>query len=338
MTNFRVALCALLLGGVLSGIARAEDFDSVADKATPVWRGKSVASLFWSLSASCDQLADDLARRQCEGVRDGRRDQVLASTFLVDAEPSALTVGAFDAGKRVLPLELTGCIACTQTMDGQFFLVGGKGDVKVEGGGVRGPVVTSFTVPATSAEQAATWRDTVAARLKVQLLFRMVAGSPPWAQGNAKGYRVDIVGFRIADPCDGKILAAQPASDPIRTDRKTCKGGAVAEGPVDQPKPPVEPAGPVEPEVPAVLGPSEIRAALEPARAAAAKCYEAYGVPGVAQLRITFTDDGSVVQVEQKGDFVDTPTGNCIEKAVKAIAFPKSKKKKTSIDYPFILR
>src|SRR5678815_4156971 len=98
----------------------------------------------------------------------------------------------FDAKKRVLPLELTGCIACTATMDGEFFLVGGKGDVKVEGGGVRGPVVASFSVPATSVEQAATWRDAVATRLKVQLLVKIVAGAPPWAQGNAKGYRVAV--------------------------------------------------------------------------------------------------------------------------------------------------
>jgi hypothetical protein len=338
MNRFQgVVLAAVLMAA--GGSARAEGFDDLADKATPVWRGRSVAALFWSLGNPCDKLPDDLARRQCEGVRDGRREQVTASTFIIEAAPDALRVGEFDAKKRVVPVDVLGCIACSQTMDGERHLIGGKGDVKVEGGAVRGPLLASFTVPATSAEAAAKWRDDVVPRLKVSLLFKISAPAQVWNDGNTKGYRVDVVGYRVADPCDGKVLTAQPAAGGLRPDKKFCKGGPVVadDGPKDPKKPPVD-DGPKEPEIPAVLGPSDIRTALEPARAAAAKCFEAYGVPGMANMRITFTDEGAVVQVEQKGDFVDTPTGNCIEKAIKAVQFPRSKKKKTSIDYPFILR
>ena len=68
------------------------------------------------------------------------------------------------------------------------------------------------------------------------------------------------------------------------------------------------------------------------------KCFEAYGVPGSARFRISFSGDGDVIGLRQKGDFVDTPTGKCIAKAVKAVKFAKSRRSQTTVDYPFILR
>ena len=38
------------------------------------------------------------------------------------------------------------------------------------------------------------------------------------------------------------------------------------------------------------------------------------------------------------GEFVDTPTGKCIDKAAKAVVFPKSKKKKFGFSYPLTLQ
>ena len=75
-----------------------------------------------------------------------------------------------------------------------------------------------------------------------------------------------------------------------------------------------------------------------PAREASNKCFEVYGVAGTARFRITISDQGQVVDLAQKGDFVDTPTGYCIEKAIRGISFPKSKKPRTTVDYPFMLR
>jgi len=339
MHRFRgiVLSSIVLLGVALSGSARADDFDGAAAKATPLWRGKSVAALFWSATASCDKAGDDLARRQCEGVRDGRREQLARATFVIEAEPGALRIGNHDAKKRMLGVELTGCLACSATMDGERYLVAGKGGPEVKAGAVSGPVVTSFNVPAATPDAAARWKDAVAPRLKAQLLVRVPAGGAAWTEGNVRGYRLDVVGYRVYDPCDGTVLASSPASGDVRGDKRYCKGGPV----VDEPAGPVvakQPDKPKEPEIPATLDPAQIRTALDPARAAAMKCFEAYGVPGMASTRITFNNEGEVVAVEQKGDFVDTPTGNCIEKAVKATAFPKSKRKKTTIDYPFILR
>ncbi len=318
-----------------AGTARAQDFDASADKATTVWRGKSVAALFWSFTASCEKLADDLARRQCEGVRAGRRDQVAEATFFVEAAPDALRIGEFDAKKKALPVELTGCIACATPADG-VYLVGGKGKIEVKGGGVQAPVLASFAVPAASTEALARWHEDVLPRLKVELLFKVPAQGFSWTEGKARGYRLDVIGYRVWDPCNGNVLLASPRSDKQRGDKKLCKGELVAED--TGPKPPREPEPPKEPELPNALDPSQIRNALEPAKFAAGKCFEAYGVPGVANVRITFNNEGAIVALEQKGDFVDTPTGTCIEKAIRAISFPPSKKKKTAIDYPFILR
>jgi hypothetical protein len=73
---------------------------------------------------------------------------------------------------------------------------------------------------------------------------------------------------------------------------------------------------------------------MKPVALAAKDCFDVYGVAGHAKLVYTVGGDGNIMSYELTGDFVDTPTGKCIDKAAKAVVFPKSKKKKFGFSYP----
>ena len=69
-----------------------------------------------------------------------------------------------------------------------------------------------------------------------------------------------------------------------------------------------------------------------------ASCYDQFKVPGMANVSVTIGKSGSVQSASVSGAFAGTPTGSCVEKAVKAASFPKFKGGAQTINYPFMLR
>jgi hypothetical protein len=67
-------------------------------------------------------------------------------------------------------------------------------------------------------------------------------------------------------------------------------------------------------------------------------CYDQFKVPGMAMVHVTIQKSGSVSAASVGGSFSGTPTGGCVEKAVKGASFPKFKGAPMSLDYPFMLR
>jgi hypothetical protein len=67
-------------------------------------------------------------------------------------------------------------------------------------------------------------------------------------------------------------------------------------------------------------------------------CFSNYGVPGKADITLQIGTDGKVKKVELRGEFKDTPTGECITNAVKESEFPPFREGPMTIKYPFILR
>jgi hypothetical protein len=95
---------------------------------------------------------------------------------------------------------------------------------------------------------------------------------------------------------------------------------------------------PAEPKRPDRLTTAQINEAMADTREAADECYGAYGIEGMASFKLVIGASGSLTKAEQAGDFVGTPTGVCLDKAVQKARFPKSKKKGTPITYPIVLR
>jgi hypothetical protein len=65
-------------------------------------------------------------------------------------------------------------------------------------------------------------------------------------------------------------------------------------------------------------------------------CYNQFKVPGMAMVNVNIGKSGKVSSATVTGKFEGTPTGACVEKAVKTASFPPSDGLTTP--YPFNLR
>jgi hypothetical protein len=269
-------------------------------------RVRRLENVVWTLTATCDQ-GDDAAHRQCKHVRDTRAAQLTGATLLVDGDADAFDIGAFDGKKKSIALTLSSCIRCAGVdIDGKSWVVTGGTKKQYE------------SAKAFSDESAAkAWLKSIG-NPKVQLLVK-VPGKPV----EGKTVNLEIVGYRVYSPCDGTVIAANPPSGPLEADKKQCQ--------------PVEATAADAPKV-EQLTPAMITEAMKPVVDAAQKCFEKNGVAGTAKLKLTVAGDGTIARYEQQGDFANTATGSCIDKALDKARFPQTQKPKTTISFPIKLQ
>jgi hypothetical protein len=65
-------------------------------------------------------------------------------------------------------------------------------------------------------------------------------------------------------------------------------------------------------------------------------CYNQFKVPGMAMVMVVIGKNGKVSSASVSGKFAGTPSGACVEKAVKSASFPPSEG--LSTPYPFQLK
>jgi hypothetical protein len=214
---------ALALSSLLLAVApaRADEFDAAAAKATPLAGPEALASLFWSQIAQCKDQ-DDFFRRQCEGIKAARRERIAGSTFLLESK-GAVEVMPFDAKAMSVDVEVKSCAACAGVKIGgeRRYLVG-RGAVKVVGGRVTPVTLHKGTRTFASKAEGDAWSKTVAPRLTAQLLLKLPAAIESWKDAGSEGYHVEVVGFRVLDPCTGVVIFAQPKSANAAPDSSAC--------------------------------------------------------------------------------------------------------------------
>lgn len=303
----------------------AKTFEDLAQGAAPL---ANVDSLVWAMTATCTS-GDDLAQRQCRLVRDAAKAELTSRPLLVDVA-EAFTVGAWDVNKKSAPMALRGCLACDGVeVDGTRWYVTGSLDGKYSSGprigkdGVSGGVLHESARTFRDDAAAVEWQTSVGPRLRTQLLVS-VPGSPTWDNNGKSGITVQILGYRVYDACDGTIASSMPAASAGPKDKAACAPAAATSTKAEV--------------LPASLTAPMITAAMAPAKTAAMACYEDYGVAGEAQLKLGITGEGAVFSVEQKGDFVGTPTGACVDAAVRKLTFPRTSKAKAWITYPIVIQ
>lgn len=301
-------------------IAHADDtFESKAQGATRIHK---LENIVWALTAPCDQ-GDDTEQRQCRIVRDKRAAELAGMTFVIDADKDAFNAGTWNAQKKSSTLTLNACIRCSGVdLDGKtYFVVGGTAAPRFEAGKMR---------PTQLAETARAFPDPASAdafaKRAADARVQMVVKAPKkWADGGKQGLAFEILAFRVVSPCDGQVILSNPQSGPAEADPKAC--GAVVAGKPAEEGPKAE-----------TLSMTMIKDALKPVVLASQQCYSQFAVAGNAKLKLTVNGDGSIAKYEQQGDFVGTPTGDCIDKAMKNVSFPRTKKPQTSFAFPLQLK
>lgn len=309
----------------LAPAAAAETFDELAAKAKPL-SATDVKGMVWALTATCAE-GDARVQSRCRQVRDRRAAELRAGTWLVDAEAGAFSIGAYDPDAKSVLVSLVGCIAC-KPVDG-LYIVSNKAAPTFTGPGGNEDVATAVTVhqdeePFPSQAAADRWRKR-AGTVRAQFVFRIPeAAGGLFERDGHKGLAVAVLGYRMHQRCDGAIVAASPFAAPLAPE-KIAACGAGDDTQVD--------TGP-KVILPEVLTADDIKAVMRPVVTAAKECFDNYGVPGRAKLTYTITGPGAIAAYEQVGDFVDTPTGRCIDKAAKGVSFPATQKPTFTFTWP----
>lgn len=214
-----IVVLVAVLSGWAAPAARADDsFDQLAEKATEVVGSEGLAALFWSLLAECKPDGDDFTRRQCEGVREARRARVAAATFLVTAD-GAIDPQPYNEKAMSIDIAVRACAACKGVeLAGARRIIVGRGDLKVVGGRVRAAELHAGTRTFKTRAEGKAWSTTVAPRLRADFLVRIPPALESWSEDGQSGYRVEVLGFRVVDPCTGKVLWARPPAGNVVAD------------------------------------------------------------------------------------------------------------------------
>jgi hypothetical protein len=251
--------------------------------------------------------------------------------LLIDADSSALEVTKWNPQKKSLGVTVTSCIRCAglEVEGKKYFLIGAGAAPRFEGGKLRTAVLHDSTQMLKDDAAATAWTKSVE-NAHVQLVVKVPA-SPKWTANGNVGFSFEIAAWRVIAPCEGAIVAANPPSSAQPPDKKACSGAPSVVDP--------SPTGSNKTEkLPDALTGQMIKTAMQPVMDAANACFGRYKVSGRAKLVLTIGGDGSVLEYEQQGDFVGTPTASCIDTAMKKITFPKTQKPKSKVGFPIVLQ
>ncbi|MDX2021636.1 MAG: GYF domain-containing protein [Deltaproteobacteria bacterium] len=147
-----------------------------------------------------------------------------------------------------------------------------------------------------------------------------------------------------ADPEPTKAEPAPKAEPKVEAPAPAKKGslddllaGAIGGAPKKAPAPAASPTPAAEPAKKAgPLGKSDIVKGMMGVMPKTKACYDQYKVPGTANVNIKVDPSGRVDSADVTGKFAGTPTGECVEKAVKTARFPASDG--LTFPYPIPLR
>ena len=87
-----------------------------------------------------------------------------------------------------------------------------------------------------------------------------------------------------------------------------------------------------------VLSRAQIQAGMQAVKPRVQRCFDRYKVPGMANVQIRIMPSGRVATARTVGMFTGTPSGNCVQAAVRAARFPSFDGAQVTITYPFVLR
>jgi hypothetical protein len=159
---------------------------------------------------------------------------------------------------------------------------------------------------------------------------------------NAPAYGEEVVATGALEPSPARTGLAGDPEWSLR-DVKLCFDSA--QDPRPPALPPVRPSSlprpsssappPASAGSPEPLSKAAVIAGMDAVKPAVMHCYDRFRVRGVVTVNVVIGRDGTVGRAATVGSFAGTPTGACVEAAVKAARFPPSQG--LSTPYPYRL-
>lgn len=86
------------------------------------------------------------------------------------------------------------------------------------------------------------------------------------------------------------------------------------------------------------LSRAQIQGGMRAVKPRVQECFDRYKVPGMANVQVKIMPSGLVGKAKTVGMFTGTPTGNCVQAAVREARFPAFDGAPITITYPYVLR
>jgi hypothetical protein len=230
---------------------------------------------------------------------------------------------------------VNGCVHCAGVdVDGKTWRIVGGAGARLDGGKLRGGTLYDNAKPFADEAAAAAWLKTLVGA-RFELLVKAGKRSQIGGTGaSMDAIAVDIVAWRIVNICDGSIVLSSVPSSGGDPDKVVCRAQAGGATGVPQ-----KPTGPVTDELPESLSATMVKDAMRPVVDASRKCAATMKQSGRVKLELVINGDGTIAKHVQTGDFpAGTPMAKCIDEAVRAAVFPKTKKPSTKIGFPIVLQ
>src|SRR5580700_6200027 len=169
----RVGLVLAAVAAALVTAAPAHADDSFEGRTVDAQYVKRLDDVVWPLVAPCDK-GDDTQQRQCRIVRDTRAKQLAGATLLVDAEPEAFAIGAWNPQRKSVTLVLQACIRCGGIdVDGAtYYVIGSGAPPRFEGGRARPAILFDSPRPFSDEGAADAWLHDIR-KARVQFLVKV---------------------------------------------------------------------------------------------------------------------------------------------------------------------
>ena len=321
-------VAAVLLVLLMGSPVYADKFEESLQSATMVPDSNALAALFWSADPKCDKLENSLHRSQCIEVSSKRRQEVSGKTFFVEGT-SAVSVQK--AGKKAVKISVYS--AFSNGHDESWVVGPGvvvKGD-GIKGDGVPKTLYKSVNKKFKDEQYLAHWSQYIAPRLKTEFLVQIPSNVKSFKAKGKSGFQLEVVGYRLFDPCSGDVLSAKPAAKRAPQDSSTCEDEPKFVRRISKPKS-------NGPQLPGQLSRKQIGDTLKALKDRGVVCRGAYGINGRGAFKFTIGKNGVIKESNQTGDFVGTPTGICLEDVLKTMRFPEFRDKDMKVSYPVVLR
>jgi hypothetical protein len=324
----------------------AESFESIQKLSEPVVTLKRILLPF---VATCDREKNHFRKLFCSALNERLKAQHQSKTYFTTVEPSAagpLIVTYRAKPKPTAEITVRGCLTCKEPLlereggdisKARFFLFKTPKEIK----GARGKSLydlgeidmATYTIDLGPKMTEKRWTEEILPFIRLDLLFRPVAGVTQVGGGKGSKYKHGVITFelvahRVYDRCSGRVLGTAPRMSGHYLVDKTDLSC-----PQNQPKKIV-----ARPKLPPTLPQASVRTLMEQVSEDLRVCYEQFGETGDVPADLVVSPKGMVTSVTISGKLTGTPTSQCVERLIKETVFPRFTGAAARLRWPLSLR
>jgi hypothetical protein len=325
--------------------AAKRTYESSKKKSIKLYDEKGLQRILRPFVATCERKKGQFRRLFCSALNERLKAQHQAKVYHLTRKPSAagpLVVKFKARPKPMMEVTVKGCLTCAKPVlnrrggdisKGRFFVFKVPKEIGIRRGKVlydQGNInVAVLRVPLPKGTTAKKFKKEILPHLRLDLVFRPVAGVTKVGRRFKYGViNFELVAHRAYHKCEGKIYSVAPKmASKFIVDKNDLSC------PQNQPKNLV-----AKPKLPSTLPQAEIKALMELTNADLQACYEQFGVGGRVPADIVISPTGKVKHVKVVGKLSGSPTGQCVERLVKNLTFPKFSGNDARVQWPFALR